>query len=74
LTTARYAQAFWPALKPALVMTAGVLAVRYVLPDASALVRLIVEVVVGAALYIGVLYLTQGRRLFEFIRTLRGTA
>jgi PST family polysaccharide transporter len=74
LSSISYARAFWPALKPGLVMTAGVLATHYALPNASPLVRLMVEVVVGAALYIGVLYLTQGRRIFEFIRTLRGTA
>jgi teichuronic acid exporter len=71
----RLAAAIWPALSTTAVMVAVLLATRAAIPaHASHLVRLIVLVTVGAAVYAGAALVMQGERVRSFLAVARASS
>jgi uncharacterized membrane protein len=68
-----YIRAIRPALDGSAAMVAGVLGLKYLLPTSLPLVlRLVLEIVVGGAIYLGTVLLFHRERALSFLRLAKG--
>jgi O-antigen/teichoic acid export membrane protein len=73
-TVSQYLRAIWPAASAALVMSAMVLMLSYLLPhDLPPAARLVAKVATGALTYSAVLYWSYRDRVMVFVRLFRST-
>lgn len=65
-----YLQALRPALDGTMAMSLAVIAIKWILPPGVPLLaRLIIEILVGATTYLGIVFLLHRQRVMAFVRT-----